>query len=198
MNDKRQGKYESQAGFSYIEVVVALVILMVGLLGLLSGLTAGVVRSRGQEEQMVAKHVASSTLESIMSLKETNPENFGWITVGNVGTNPDPAGIARGVFVNGEQDVRLNAGPDNLLGTGDDDGPLVPNMTRQITIVDECDPDRPSPAPVCNPAGINPVRMRSVIVTVRYLANSIRQTESLRTVLTDYARPADATPTPAP
>lgn len=187
----------SESGFSYIEVVISLVILMIGLLGLLSALASGIVRSRGQKEQMAARHVASSTLESIMSLKETDPETFGWIAVGNVGRNPDASGTARGVFVNGEQQVRVNAGTDNLLGTADDDGPLVAGMTREIVILDQCDPERPSPAPVCDPPGPHPVQMRSVIVTVRYFANGIRQTETLTTVLTDYAK-ASASPTPTP
>lgn len=191
---------EASEGFSYIEVMVALVILMIGLLGLLSAMTAGVLQSNGQEEQMLAKHMAASTMESIMSLKETDPQRMGWITVGNVGRNPDAGGVARGVFVNGEQEVRMGAGADNVLGTADDDGGLVPGLTREIVIADACDPDRPSPVPVCPvPGGPYPVRVRTVAVTVRYFAGGIRRAETLTTVLSDYARPEeDATPTPSP
>lgn len=190
-------KKNSSAGFSYIEIMVALVILMIGLLGLLSALTAGVAQANGQEEQMVAKHMAASTVESVMSLKETDPERMGWIAVGNVGRNPDAGGVNRGIFVTGEREVRMNAGPDNVLGTADDDGPIVPGMTREIVITDECDPDRPSAN--CLPPGTFPIRVRSVRVTIRYFAGRTRRQETLNTLLTDYTRPeSDATPSPTP
>ena len=82
-------KDNSTAGFSYVDVMIAVVILMVGILALLSGISGAIVQSRSQAAQLQAKQIASSTMESIMSLKETDPNRLGWITVGNVGTNPD-------------------------------------------------------------------------------------------------------------
>ncbi|MEQ1762662.1 MAG: hypothetical protein ABL984_05875 [Pyrinomonadaceae bacterium] len=193
-------KKHSSDGFSYIDVMIALVITMFGILALLSALTFGVVQAQGQEDQMVAKHVASSTMESIMSLKETDPNRLGWIAVGNEGTNRDAAGVFRGVFVNGTQPVRIGTGPDNIFGTADDNGAVIPGMTREIIITDECDPDRPSPncvpctptvTPNCAPPGVAPVRIRSLVVTVRYFAGRIPRQETLTTVLTDYARPSE-------
>ncbi len=179
-------KHNSSAGFSYIDVMIAIVILMVGILALLAGLSAAVLQTKGQEQQLNAKQIASSTMESIMSLKETDPNRLGWITVGNVGSNFDPTtGTNRGIFVNGEQPIRADAGPDEVLGTADDTGATVSNMTREIVIRDLCDPDRPSPN--CPTPGTLSVRMRSVSVTIRYFVGRIRQQEVLATVLTDYA-----------
>ena len=178
-------KNSSSAGFTYIDVMIAVVILMVGILALLSGVAGAVVQSRSQSAQLQAKQIAASTMESIMSLKETDPNRMGWITVGNVGTNPDVNGIPRGLFVTGEQPVRADAGLDEVLGTADDSGPVIPNVTREIVITDECDPDRPSyNCPTQGPLG---VRIRTVTVRVSYLIGQVRRQEVIRTALTDYA-----------
>ena len=42
----------NEKGFSYIEVMIALVILMVGLLGMLSALTANLLRSYEAEKRV--------------------------------------------------------------------------------------------------------------------------------------------------
>jgi len=178
-------KNSSAAGFSYVDVMVAVVILMVGILALLSGITGAVVQSRAQEAQLEAKQIAASTMESIMSLKETDPDRLGWITIGNVGSNPDVNNIPRGLFVNGEQPVRTDAGADEVLGTADDTGPIMPNVTREIVITDQCDPDRPSYN--CPTPGTLGVRVRSVQITINYLIGQVRRREVLTTVLTDYA-----------
>ncbi|HMQ03958.1 MAG TPA: hypothetical protein PKD26_08580 [Pyrinomonadaceae bacterium] len=175
----------SSAGFTYIDVMIAVVILMVGILALLSGITGAIVQSRSQEAQLGAKQIAASTMESIMSLKETDPNRLGWITIGNIGSNLDSTGTPRGIFLNGERIVREDPGPDEVIGTSDDTGPIVPNVTRQIVITDECDPDRPSYN--CPTPGTNDVKIRSVEVRVTYLIGQMRRQEVLRTVLTDYA-----------
>lgn len=177
---------ESAAGFSYVDLMIAIVILSVGILALMSGIAGAIIQSKGQETQLLAKQIASSTMESIMSLKETDPSRLGWISIGNIDTNFDPAtNTYRGVFVRGEQEIHEEAGPDQVLGTADDDGAIIPGMTREIVITDQCDPDRPSAN--CPTPGPWPVRIRTVIVTVRYFVGSIRRQEEVTTVLTDYA-----------
>lgn len=178
-------KDRTQAGFSYIDVMVALVILMVGILALLSGISGAILQSRGHEQQLLAKQIATSTLESIMSVKETDPARLGWNAVGNVGTNP-VLGVNQGIFVNGFQSVFLNAGPDEVIGTADDNGAVVAGLQRSIVVTDVCDPDRPSPV-ICSPAGAFKVRIRSVVVTVKYNVGAVQRQEVLTTVLTDYA-----------
>jgi len=175
----------AESGFSYIDVLIALVILMIGVLALLSGISGSVVQTRGHEQQLLAKQIATSTMESIMSVKETDPTRLGWPAIGNVGSNP-VGGVNRGVFVVGFQPVRLDAGPDEVIGTGDDAGALVGQLQRRIVIADVCDTDRPSPV-ICNPAGTSAVRIRSVEVTVTYNVGNLQREEVLRTVLTDYA-----------
>jgi len=175
----------AEDGFSYIDVMIALVILMVGILALLSGISGSILQTRAHEQQLLAKQMATATMESIMSAKETDPDRLGWDAIGNVGSNPDPVtGAPQGVFVTGSQPVTLDAGPDDLLGTADDTGTPVGQLRRQITITDICDPDRPSA--ICNPAGFARVRMRSVDVVVTYNVGATQRQERLTTVLTDY------------
>ncbi len=176
------GKNEN--GFSYIDVMIALVILMVGILALLSGLSGSVLQSRGHARQLVAKQIATSTMESIMSVKETDPARMGWIAVGNVGTNPDAGGVNRGIFLTGFQPVLPDAGADEVIGTADDTGTAVEGFQRRIAITDICDPDRPSS--ICTPPGTAAIRMRSIVITITYFVGTIQRQEVLTTVLTDY------------
>ena len=174
---------KSEAGFSYIDVMIALVILMVGILALLSGISGSVIQTRGQEQQLLSKQYATSALESIMSVKETDPARLGWDAVGNVGSNI-VNGTPKGVFVTGIQPVKTDAGPDEIIGTADDTGTTVQGLQRQIVITDICDPDRPSP--VCSPPGTLATRIRSVVVTITYNIGGLQRQEKLETVLTNY------------
>ena len=176
---------KSESGFSYIDVMIALVILLVGILALLSGLSGSILQARGQEQQLLAKQIATSTMESIMSVKETDPARLGWNAVGNVGSNLDANGNPQGIFVTGIQTVKTDAGPDEVIGTADDTGTVVPNVERRIVITDLCDPDRPSS--ICTPPGTFRIKFRSVDVTVTYNVGALQRQEKISTVLTDYA-----------
>ena len=185
---------KSEAGFTYIDVMIAVVILLVGILALFSAITAAVFQAKGQEQQLNAKQIATSAMESIMSVKETNPLRLGWTRVGNV--DPNPVNVAnQGIFVTGFQPVMPNAGTDGVIGTGDDTGTPIAGYQRQIVIRDECDADRPSYN--CTPAGAFPVKVRSVQITVNYYVGSVQRQEILTTILTDYLRPKTS-PSPSP
>ncbi len=177
-------KRSLESGFSYIDVMIALVILMVGILALLSGISSSILAAKGQEQQLLAKQYATSAMESLMSVKETDPDRLGWNAIGNVGSNPNPSGTPQGIFVTGFQPVYQDAGPDEVIGTADDTGTEVEGLQREITITDICDPDRPSP--ICSPAGTMDVKMRSVTVTVVYFVGLLEREEQVATVLTNY------------
>lgn len=177
-------KNQDEHGFSYIDVMIAIVILMIGILALMAGMSGAVLQAKGQDQQMLAKQMAASTMESIMSVKETDPARLGWNAVGNVGSNVVD-GVPRGIFVTGMQNVLPDAGADEVLGTADDTGTPLTAIQRQVIITDECDPDRPSYN--CPTPGVANVRIRSVQVIVRYFVGSLARQEQLTTVLTDYA-----------
>jgi len=180
-------KRTTESGFSYIDVMISIVILMIGILALLSAVSGSMLQAKGHEQQLLAKQYATSTMESIMAAKETDPTRLGWNSIGNVGSNPDyVTGVPQGIFVVGFQPVRVDAGPDEVVGTADDTGATVSQLQRRVVITDVCDPDRPSPV-ICSPAGTSQVRIRQVEVDIRYNVGALQREETLRTVLTDYA-----------
>ena len=178
--------HKEENGFSYIEVLIALVILLVGILALLSSMAAAVLTSHGQGIQLEALQIATTTVESIMSVKATDPERLGWDAVGNVGANIDPeTGDPQGIFVVGRTPVLSSSGPDEVFGTADDEGAAIPGYERTIVITDICDPDRPSYN--CPTPGPARVRFRQVEVTIFYTVGQSARQERITTVLSDYA-----------
>lgn len=174
---------KNQEGFSYIDTLVAITIMLVGVLALVAAVTASVVNSRSNERNLIAKQHVASTLEAIFSARDLGV-TLGWDSIGNVGSNPDPdTGVARGVFVVGRQTMRPNDGADHIPGTNDDTGTPMIGFDRQIVITDICDPERPSAN--CSPAGANPVMMRKVEVTIWYQVTGGWRQEQTSTIVTN-------------
>ncbi len=187
---RKSSRYEN--GFSYIDVMIAIVILMVGIIALAATLTANLVRSYETEKQIVAKQAAVSTIESIISARDINRNNTnnGWETVANVNPN-DPN--ARGIFLNGFTPIREDIGIDGVSGTADDACPVntictvnsyqntsavVKGLERRIVITDVNDPERPTPP--------NRIRRKRIDVTIRYFVNQISRQQLVSTMLSDY------------
>jgi prepilin-type N-terminal cleavage/methylation domain-containing protein len=144
-------KRESQGGFSLLEMVVALVILTVGLLGVASAIGYALMASNSGRSITNTKLLVVSVLEQMETLRDTGNLTFGQIAnagqVDNTGadtsfagfptafrpvsTNPGPDGIW------GTSDDLVAAGPDGVYGTADDvtDQSLaIRGVTRQVTI----------------------------------------------------------------
>jgi type II secretory pathway pseudopilin PulG len=185
-----------QSGFSYIDVMIAIVIMMVGILAMVGALSANIVRSLESEKRTMAKQLALSTIESIVSAKEIQRPGVvdGWASLRNV-MNPAPAPPEpNGIFLTGFNPVRTDYGWDGVAGTIDDacnntgpcivpgrpnnDSPLMNGFQRQIVVTDVADPERPSPP--------NPITRRRVDVTVRYFVNQATRTETMSTVISNY------------
>ena len=180
-------------GFSYIDVMIAIVILMVGILAMLSALTASLIRSYETERSIIAKQMALSTIESIFSAKEIDGPGVpdGWDSIKNFTGGPAPDGI----FLTGFNPVREEAGWDGVAGTADDacagagtcthpvsgvinTSPVINNMQRQILITDVDDPERPSPP--------NDVARRRIDVTIRFSVNGLTRQVTSSTIITAY------------
>jgi prepilin-type N-terminal cleavage/methylation domain-containing protein len=194
MKKRQTQSPQKQAGFSYIEVMIALVILLVGVLGLTSALSANLIRSYESEKRIIAKQTALSTIESMISARDI--QRFGsisgWETIGNVGTNP-VSGVNQGIFLTGFTPIREDLGWDGVAGTADDacagtgnctvngktnSSKIVSGFQRKIVITDIEDPDRPSPR--------NAIARRSIEVTIRYTINQITRDEVMSTIITNY------------
>jgi len=189
--DKRQ----FQKGFSYIEVMISLVIMLVGILGLTSALAANLMRSYDAEKRFVAKQYALSTIESMISARDVQRDDAvsGWETIGNVGTN-QVGGVPRGIFLPNFCPIREDLGWDGVAGTVDDacagggacvvlgrpsnTSAVVPGYERQIVITDVPDPEKPFPA--------HPIARRRIDVTIRYNVNQLTRDEVTSTIVAMY------------
>jgi type II secretory pathway pseudopilin PulG len=184
-----------EAGFSYIDVMIAIVIMMVGILAMVGALSANIVRSLESEKRTAAKQLALSTIESIVSAKEIQRTGVvdGWPSLRNV-INPAPVGEPNGIFLTGFNPVRTDFGWDGVAGTIDDacsgsgacvvpgrpnnTSPLMNGFQRQIVITDVNDPERPTPP--------NPITRRRIDVTIRYFVNQATRTEITSTIISNY------------
>jgi hypothetical protein len=170
---RTEDRRRDERGFSYIDVVIATMILLVGILTLGAALTAALVRTTSGESYLRAKALASSTLESVMSARYVRIANqpYTFDAIQNVGSGP-------GVFVTGRQAVHQLPGPDGLFGTADDNGPLLDGFERQIVITDVNNPLRPSPP--------NPITERQISVTIFYKDRGFDRQEVLTTNVGNY------------
>ncbi len=189
-----------ESGFSYIDVMIAIVILMVGVLGLVSALLANLVRSYESEKLILAKQLALSTVESIISAKELKRAGVvdGWPSIRNE-ISPAPVTEPNGVFLIGWRPVREEMGWDGVAGTIDDAcvatgpcvvagrttnaSPVIQGFDREIIIADLDDPERPAP---------NPISRRTITVNIRYAVNQAFRTQTVTTILTNYDEVDDA------
>jgi len=187
----------SERGFSYIDVMIALVILMVGILASAAALTANLVRSFETEKQVIAKQIALSTIESIFSARDiARPGAIaGWDSIGSVGSNPDAGGVPQGVFLTDFRPIREDMGWDGVAGTADDACPaggacqvsgrpdntsqVMNGFERRIVITDLQDAERPSPP--------HAISRRRIDVTVRYYVNRLQREQTVSTIIANYS-----------
>jgi hypothetical protein len=184
-----------ESGFSYVDVIIAIFILMIGILAMVSAITTNLMRIYETEKRVIAKQTALSTIESIISAKEIARPGVieGWDSVGNVGNNP-VGGVPKGIFLNGFLPIREDSGWDGVAGTIDDacasgspctvsgrpdnNSVELGGFDRQILIEDVPDPERPSPP--------NAVSRRKITVNIRYHLNQIVREEIVSTIVTNY------------
>lgn len=171
-------------GFSLIETVMALVVLLVGILATMQAITFGVLSMQESEKRSLAKEVARSTMETIFSIRDLQafdpqtgePYNWNAIQVGN--------GSNGGIFLADWRTIRENPGDDGIFGTADDacagtstctvgtytnSSPVVNGLERKVEISDITE------------NGV--VRKRLITVRVRYFVGQLLRTEVESTIV---------------
>lgn len=161
-----------QSGFTLLEMVVAMVILTIGLLGVASAISYSLMASNRGRGLTNAKMLVVSALEQMETLRNTGQLNFDEISntqvVGStfrgfpadfrdVSTVPGPDGV-----FGTADDLSTAPGPDGTYGTTDDVRDLTlarPGVTRQILITE-----------------LNPL-LKKIQVTLRYGPNGGEQKE---------------------
>jgi len=144
---------QAESGVTSLEMVVAMLILTIGLLGLAAAIGYAVTVSNKGRNLTNSKLLVVSLLEQMETLRNTQELKYGQIA--NVGAvdntaatrnfagfpvgflplsiNPGPDGIF------GTSDDLVNPGPDNIYGTVDDFTDTtwsVPGYQRQIVITE--------------------------------------------------------------
>jgi len=131
LNSKTRKK---QTGMTLVEILVASVVLMIGLVGVLSmfGYLAAVMSY--SDEEMIARQKAREALESVIGAR--NSADYSWADIANVSNG--------GIFKDGAT-AMTNVGSDGIVNTSDDTGVetiTLPNgktrklseFTRQVAI----------------------------------------------------------------
>jgi Tfp pilus assembly protein PilV len=176
-------KTNNQSGFSYLEVIIAIMIMTVGVLGSLSAMSFAMLRASESETKNVARQISSSAMESIFAardLRNANPLN-NWVALNNTT-------VSGGIFLTGWTPVRLDAGKDGINGTADDACATGTNCTvaaytnssaeisgvqRQIIVTDIPE------------AGITEIRKKQIDINVRYNVGQQVRTERISTLITN-------------
>ena len=99
----------NQQGFSLLECMISMVILMVGLLSLLSVFGLAMASTQTSQENNTAKQLANEAMEGILTARET--ANITWAQINNTGSG--------GIFLPGFLPINC-AGIDGIIGTADD------------------------------------------------------------------------------
>lgn len=151
IKSKRNSAGGQESGVTLLEMVVAILILTVGLLGMAGAISYALSVSNRGRNITNTKLLVVSMLEQMETLRNSKELTFGQIanagsvdnTGGNrtftgfpttflpVSANPGPDGIY------GTNDDLIDPGPDNVYGTADDftnNNLAVPNYTRQVLI----------------------------------------------------------------
>jgi prepilin-type N-terminal cleavage/methylation domain-containing protein len=164
---------ENQAGFTLVEVLIAMVILSGGLLALAASFAPGMAVINGAYYHQIAKQKASESVESVFTARDSLL--LEWDNIRNINDG--------GIFLDGTQNLKA-AGADGLINTADDGAVetiTLPNgnvvsllrFSRQIEIVD---------AP-----GDNGGMLRQITVTIRYPVGPYMRQYQLRTYISAYA-----------
>ena len=114
-----QIQFDSEAGITILEMVAAMMVLTIGLLGLAASIGYAVTVSNRGRNLTNTKLVAVSLLEQMETLRNTEQLTFGQIAnVGAVDNSGAPFNFAG--FPTGYQLLSKNPGPDGIFGTTDD------------------------------------------------------------------------------
>jgi prepilin-type N-terminal cleavage/methylation domain-containing protein len=138
------------AGFSLLEMMIALVVLAIGILGLAAMLYDSLSYMHSSEDDFIAQQKAEEAAEAIFTAKYTANATFAQIsnnTAGNPGglfltgpvplLQPGPDGLVGSINDLGAPAAYIvYPGPDGKLGTPDDINIPLTNFTRTIAITD--------------------------------------------------------------
>ena len=169
----------SESGFTYIEVIISMIVMTVGILGAMSALTYSLLYMQESEKRTQAKQIADSTLETIFAVRDIR--TVGALSIDSWNSIQNKASGNDGIFLPDWTPVRQSSGDDGIYGTDDDacagDGscstsPIIQGYERKIEISDIVENGSPV------------IRKRRIDVTIRYRVNNSNfRTEKVSTII---------------
>jgi hypothetical protein len=184
---------EGNGGFSFMELVVAMSILMVGLLGLAQVFYFGMAIVGTSSAQLIAREKAREAIESVHTARDTRVITWAQIrntTPPNCAAWPTTTPNGGGTFLNGQQNL-LAAGPDGLVYTNDDTGQeMLPGPDNILGNADDIPlAGFTREIAICDVNGNN--NLRQIAVTIRYngsaAVGSQRRTYTLVTYISSFS-----------
>jgi prepilin-type N-terminal cleavage/methylation domain-containing protein len=106
---KSISKLRTQRGFTLIEVMIAIAIMSISMLALIATFGTAIAATESAQEDLIARHKALDAMESIYTAR--NSQQLPFSAINNT--------AAGGIFLPGALPLKC-AGPDGLVGTGDD------------------------------------------------------------------------------
>jgi hypothetical protein len=189
-----------ERGFSLIEAITALSILMVGLLGLAQVFYVGMLHASTSSSNLIAREKAREAIESVHTARDSRTLNWGNIRNVNAPTctavpaNPPLPAVALtanggGIFLNGEQQKR-QAGADGLVNTADDAAAGPEELPGRNGRFEAGPPTDDVPLnefwrtiDICD---VND-DLRQIIVTIRYRVGVTERRYSLTTYISSFS-----------
>ncbi|HEY1462947.1 MAG TPA: prepilin-type N-terminal cleavage/methylation domain-containing protein [Terriglobales bacterium] len=108
---RRRAQQNFQQGFSLLEVMISIMILMTGFVSLLGIFGLAMAVTQGAHQDLVAKQLASEAMESIFTARDT--AQLDWTQIANTSDG--------GIFSNAQPFYPINqSGADGIIGTADD------------------------------------------------------------------------------
>jgi type II secretory pathway pseudopilin PulG len=195
-----------ERGFTLIDVMIATMVMMVGVLSLMLAMTTAIVSATNGQQQAQAKQYAQSTMESIFSARDiNNPAILAFNNIENV-SGPNTSG---GIFLSPTTPVTLSpiynsTGCDGIIGTADDKYGTsscvngAPTNTTPITPIPGFYRSIVINALSFNNTGVPTVL--AITVTIYYESNNQLLSQSLTSYMGNYntAQIAGAVPSPTP
>jgi len=171
---------KKESGFSLVETLIAMGILATGLLSLAAVFAMGLNQLAGSSASLIAREKAREAVESVHTARDTRV--ITWAQIRNTGEG--------GVFLAGAQQLReaggdglvntdddgdvevsLAPGYDNILGTSDDIATPLDTYTRTIEITDILTAGVPNPS------------LRQLRVTIGFRVGQAQRTYTLTTYI---------------
>ncbi|HSR49352.1 MAG TPA: hypothetical protein VLV83_00910 [Acidobacteriota bacterium] len=143
MMPDNKSKKKSQEGFGLVEVMLAGLILLVGMVTLLALFAQAIAATQIANLDLIARQKAREALESLYTARNTRQFTFEQLANVDQGgvflsglqplTTPGSDGLVN-TADDGAVEKMISAGPDGTMGTGDDETRLLSDYRREIEI----------------------------------------------------------------